>query len=195
MLADAVGRMSRMVGRPTSRREKWHRAVVLFIGLGLIVSIWLLSDTLIDLKLVGYPGVFVMSALGSGAMILPVPGLLFSCGLATLLNPLGVALLAGIGETIGEMSGYAVGFGGRSMIERRSFYQTAERWMQRRGTLALFVMSAIPNPVFDVVGIAAGATRFPLLRFLATVLIGKIIKGLLVAYTCYYGISHLPWVE
>ena len=195
MLAEAVGRVRRLAGSGSSRKEKWIRVLVLFIGLGLIVAIWLLSDTLSGLKLVGYPGVFLMSALGSATVLLPVPGLIFNCALATLLNPVVVGLLAGLGETVGELSGYAVGLGGRGMIERRSFYQTAERWMQRRGTIALFVVSAIPNPVFDVVGIAAGATRFPLPRFLATVLVGKIIKGLLVAYTCYYSLSRLPWVE
>ena len=27
------------------------------------------------------------------------------------------------------------------------------------------------------------------------VLAGKLVKGLLVAYTCYFGVRVLPWVE
>ena len=61
--------------------------------------------------------------------------------------------------------------------------------MDRRGTLVVFVFSVLPNPVFDFVGIAAGSTHYPLRRFIAAVFAGKIIKDLVVAYTC----SVLPW--
>ena len=67
--------------------------------------------------------------------------------------------------------------------------------MERRGTLVIFVVSLVPNPVFDVVGIAAGATRFPFLRFMLTVLAGKCLKGILVAYACYHGFKLLPWAN
>ena len=126
-------------------------------------------------------------------MLLPVPGLLSICGVSIVLNPAVVGLLGGVGETAGELSGYAVGYGSQGVIARRRFYATVATWMQRRGTLVLFLASAIPNPLFDVVGIAAGATRFPLVRFLAIVWVGKSVKSLMVAYTCFYGIQFLPW--
>ena len=63
------------------------------------------------------------------------------------------------------------------------------------GVFVILVMSVIPNPLFDLVGITAGGVRYPLPRFLVTVLIGKTIKGILVAYSCYYGVTFLPWVE
>ncbi|MDP6454901.1 MAG: hypothetical protein QF898_16480, partial [SAR202 cluster bacterium] len=61
--------------------------------------------------------------------------------------------------------------------------------------LVLFLVSAIPNPIVDVVGIAAGSVRYPFLRFMLIVLSGKIIKGLMIAYTCQYGVTLLPWVS
>ena len=67
--------------------------------------------------------------------------------------------------------------------------------MERRGTLAVFLVSIVPNPFFDIIGIAAGGTRFPLRRFLITVWAGKSLKGLMVAYSCSYGVSLLPWVD
>jgi membrane protein YqaA with SNARE-associated domain len=45
----------------------------------------------------------------------------------------------------------------------------------------MFVFSAIPNPVFDVVGVAAGAVRMPLWRFFFSVLAGKILKDIALA--------------
>ncbi len=166
-------------------------------ALGAVVAVWFLRGYLtdIDWTALGYPGVFVLSFVGSVAMVLPVPGLISVCGISVVLNPFIVGLLAGVGETLGEISGYAVGYGGRGVVAERPFYKKVEAWMERRGTLTLFVMSIIPNPVFDVVGIAAGATRFPLRRFFATVWAGKTLKGLLVAYTCFYGFRLLPWVD
>ena len=66
--------------------------------------------------------------------------------------------------------------------------------MARRGTLVLFLMAAIPNPLFDVVGVAAGATRFSMTRFFVTLMIAKTLKGLAVAYACWQGVKLLPWM-
>ena len=67
--------------------------------------------------------------------------------------------------------------------------------MERRGLLLIFLVSVIPNPFFDVVGIAAGGVRFPLRRFMLTVWVGKTLKSMMVAYSCFYGVTLLPWVE
>ena len=147
------------------------------------------------MKLVGYPGVFFLSFLGSVTMILPVPGLLSVCGFSTTLSPFLLGILAGIGETLGEISGYAVGYGGGSVVEKHRIYIRLKRWMEQRGILVLFLVSIIPNPIFDLVGIAAGAVKFPILRFLATVWVGKTLKGMMVGYTCFYGLNQLPWVN
>jgi membrane protein YqaA with SNARE-associated domain len=188
-----VGGLTRLWSRPDRRLQ----LAALLVGLGIIAAVWALRGQIASLDPValGYPGVFFLSLLGSFALVLPVPGLISLCGVSVLLNPFVLGLLAGIGETLGETSGYAIGYGGGSMIERRGFYVKLKDWMERRGTLVIFLVSIIPNPVFDVVGIAAGSVRFPLIRFLAIVLVGKTLKGVMVGYTCYYGVTLLPWVE
>ena len=45
--------------------------------------------------------------------------------------------------------------------------------MERRGVLVMFVMSVIPNPLFDIAGAAAGVVRMPLGRFFLAVLAGR----------------------
>ena len=54
--------------------------------------------------------------------------------------------------------------------------------MQRRGFLTLFVLSAIPNPLFDLAGISAGVLHYPVARFLLACWLGKTIKALALAY-------------
>jgi uncharacterized membrane protein YdjX (TVP38/TMEM64 family) len=48
------------------------------------------------------------------------------------------------------------------------------------------VLSAIPNPFFDLAGIAAGASGFPGKRFFLAAWIGKTIKDVTIALAgCY----------
>ena len=55
------------------------------------------------------------------------------------------------------------------------------RWVKRRGMLVIFALALVPNPVFDVAGIAAGVLRMPLVRYLGAAASGKVIKNILVA--------------
>ena len=178
-----------------SRGERRIQLVVLAVALGAVIAVWSLRGHISAAELAGYPGVFFLSFLGSVSMVLPVPGLISLCAFSLVLNPFALGALAGIGETLGELSGYAVGFAGGSVIKRRGFYIKLKGWMERRGVLFLFLMSVIPNPVFDLVGIAAGGVRFPIIRFLGTVLAGKIVKGLIVSYACSRGVNLLPWTD
>ena len=176
------------------RWERWIQSLAVLAVLGMLAALWLLRGTLSSLPQVGYPAVFLLSLLGSAAMVVPVPGLLSVCALSLTLVPIFVALVATVAETIGEISGYAVGYGGRRVIEGRGFYARVAGWMERRGVLVIFVISIVPNPFFDVIGIAAGGLRFPLRRFLVIVFAGKIIKNTGVAYACALGVGSIPWL-
>jgi membrane protein YqaA with SNARE-associated domain len=133
-------------------------------------------DELARFERYGYPGVFLISLLGNATVILPAPSLAVVFGMGGLLNPLFVGLVAGVGEALGELTGYLAGYGGRAVIEDREMYGRLERWMQRHGSVTVFVLSAIPNPIFDLAGIAAGVLRFPLQRFLLSCWVGKTLK-------------------
>ena len=197
---DAANRaefFARLWAKPQRRMQLF----ALVFGVSVVVAV---SATLIfsgDItslgywRALGYPGIFILSFLGSVALVIPVPGLIAVCGAGSIdLNLISVGLLAGAAETVGELSGYAIGYGGHTVFERRSFYTKVRGWMERRGLLVLFVASIIPNPVFDVVGIMAGGLRFPLLRFLGAVWVGKTLKGLIVVHTCSWIVQHLPFV-
>jgi membrane protein YqaA with SNARE-associated domain len=48
--------------------------------------------------------------------------------------------------------------------------------------LAIFLLAFIPNPVFDVAGIAAGALRIPVWKFIAATMLGRTLRFILLAY-------------
>lgn len=146
-------------------------------------------------KTLGYPGVFFLSLLASGGMVFPIPSLAATCGAAGLdLNLIVVGILAGIGETLGELVGYSIGFGGQSVVQRRRIYKRARAWMIRWGIGVLLLLSIIPNPIFDFVGIAAGALRYPMRRFLIIVWAGKTLKGLIIAHVCFWIVEWIRWL-
>lgn len=117
-------------------------------------------------------------------MVLPVPALATVCAASTFLVPLYVGLVAGGAETVGELTGYFLGYSGRGVVGERRVPQRLGAWMRRRGWLVLFLLAFIPNSVFDLAGVTAWALRYPLKRFLAVVVTGKILKLVGFAYTC-----------
>ena len=175
--------------------------VALVLGIfavSLVFVIWMFVGGLSNSdwwKALGYPGVFFLSLLASGGMVFPIPSLAATCGAAGLdLNLIIVGVLAGLGETLGELVGYSIGFGGQSVVQRRRIYKRARTWMIRWGIGVLLILSVIPNPIFDFVGIAAGALRYPMKRFLITVWVGKTLKGLIIAHVCFWIVEWVRWL-
>ena len=103
------------------------------------------------------------------------------------MNPILVALVAGTTGTVGELTGYALGISGRGVLKKGRLYGRMEHWVRRRGWLLIFLLSVLPNPIFDLVGVAAGALRFPLWSFLALIWVGTFLKFVIVVYACDYG--------
>ena len=168
------------------------------LAVSLVFVIWMFVGGLSNSdwwKALGYPGVFFLSLLASGGMVFPIPSLAATCGAAGLdLNLVIVGVLAGLGENLGELVGYSIGFGGQSVVQRRRIYKRARTWMIRWGIGVLLILSIIPNPIFDFVGIAAGALRYPMKRFLITVWVGKTLKGLIIAHVCFWIVEWIRWL-
>lgn len=158
------------------------RVLIILVVLGISLAVFLLRDQLVQLAALGYVGIFLVSLLGNATIILPAPSLVLVFAMGAALNPLLVGLAAGAGEALGELTGYAAGFAGRAVIEDRQTYKRLVAWMELRGGITVFVLSAIPNPFFDLAGIAAGTLSYPLWRFLLFCWLGKTLKTILVAW-------------
>src|SRR3990170_3891802 len=173
---------------PERRGSLWRLEYTLLVGVSLLMTVFALAffyfgaDTS-NLKSWGYAGVFLINVVGSASILLPSPAVASVFGGGALLDDLlgvpafiWVGLIAGLGEALGEFSGYAAGYGGRIVFENRPEYKRIHRWMERHGMLSMFLLSIFPNPLFDLAGVAAGAVRMPIRRFFLAVLSGKVIK-------------------
>ena len=101
--------------------------------------------------------------------------------MGAVFNPYLVALAAGTGATLGELTGYMAGFSGQGVIENRKWYDKVTSWMTKYGGITVLVLAFIPNPVFDIAGMVAGALRMPMWKYLIFSWIGKVGKMLLFA--------------
>jgi membrane protein YqaA with SNARE-associated domain len=162
-------------------RVHWLRVLALAVLVVLIAAalFFFVSGTdLCSLAAVGLPGLTVIMFLSSATVLLPAPGIA-AVGLAgTAWNPLLVASFAAFGSSLGELTGYLLGYGGRKAlgIPRTRWWDLAERAMRRWGFMTLLVLAAIPNPAFDVVGILAGSLGFSPKKLVIAIFIGNFAK-------------------
>jgi membrane protein YqaA with SNARE-associated domain len=167
--------------KPTWRLHLIRLLVFLFV-ISLTVTLYIFQDQIQNLGAYGYPGIFIVSILANATVIIPLPGVLLTATMAVILNPFWVAVAAGSGAALGELSGYLAGFSGQVVVERVGWYERLENWMRKYGDVTVLVLAFIPNPAFDMAGMTAGALKMPVLRFLFWVWIGKLGKMMLIAY-------------
>jgi uncharacterized membrane protein YdjX (TVP38/TMEM64 family) len=171
------------------RRLTIIRILVLVGVAAFIVALFIFRDQVKKLEDYGYVGIFLISIAANATIIIPLPGVAFTTAMGAIFNPIGVAVAAGLGAAFGELSGYLAGFSGQAVIERAELYNRLTRWMKEHQSLAylmITVVSFIPNPLFDLAGMAAGALKLPIWKFFIACAVGKIIKMLAFAYAGYY---------
>jgi membrane protein YqaA with SNARE-associated domain len=154
----------------------WRPAAGLAIAIAISILVFYLGDRVQNFARYGYPGIFVISLLGNATVILPAPSLAIVSVAGSVLNPYLVGLFAGAGSALGELTGYLAGYSGQAAVPDTEQYNRIVNWMRRYGLWVIFVLSVIPNPLFDLAGIAAGALKVPVHRFLLVCWLGKTIK-------------------
>jgi membrane protein YqaA with SNARE-associated domain len=140
----------------------------------------------------GLPGIFLLSLLSNATLILPAPGLALTFALGGVMHPGAVALAAGAGAALGELTGYLAGYTGQAIIPHSATYLSLQRWTAQYGGLAILALALIPNPFFDIAGATAGMLRMPVGAFLFWTWIGKTLKMFAIALA---GSASLNWLE
>jgi uncharacterized membrane protein YdjX (TVP38/TMEM64 family) len=177
------GETSSAVVSPPSSRARKFLSILLMVAIlfGVSALVFIFRDQIIRLSQYGYIGLFVIAALSSASVFVPIPGLALAFATGGALNPLAVGLAIGTGATCGELIGYLAGASGHGLIEDRSGYQRVAGWMKRYGMWAVFGFAIIPNPLFDLVGIVSGVLRIPVWRFFTACWAGNVIKATVIA--------------
>jgi membrane protein YqaA with SNARE-associated domain len=199
-----VGKWAKLQGI-IKRWEYWIGVAGVVLTAGVIVAVILYFDDIQALGGYGYLGAFLIGVFGGATYIAPVPmlpvifvlGTVLRPSFAPYLGPVFVGIAAGLGETIGALTIYMTGYGGGAALASvkhakvRAIYSRLSRWMERRGSLVLFIFSSVINPFFYPIAITAGATRFGLKKYILICIVGKTIKGITVAAAGYWGLGSI----
>ena len=157
-----------------------------FIATGLVL--W--ATGTFNIETAGYTSIWFLAFIGAALVFLPVSALAAVCVAAAVdLNPFLIAVVAGSAEALGELTGYLAGMGGKAVFERNRFYLRFKNLFSRYAAPTLLVGSIIPNPLFDIMGVAAGSILYPVRKFLLLVFVGKVVKFTWVSLGCYYGMT------
>ncbi|MCS6772534.1 MAG: VTT domain-containing protein [Thermoflexales bacterium] len=168
--------------------------LALAISTGVLVLTTYHRETLASFGRFGLLGLFVISVLGNATVLIPAPVFVMACAAGPLYGFVSSGLVAGAGAALGEMTSYMAGYGGTAILPQGARYQRLHQLMERYGPLAIFILSAVPNPLFDVGGVIAGMLRMPAHWYLAAAFLGKALRLTLIAFVCTRSIpffSHL----
>lgn len=155
--------------------KKHYKIFGLIFAVLLSIFIFVYRDSFVHLQNYGYLGLFILSIVGNATIVLPAPVVLAAFVGGGIFNPVLVTLVVSLGASIGELTGYLAGHGGSELIDGPKF-DTVKKWMNKYGLWTIFVLAAIPNPLFDLAGIVSGAMNIKVHKYLIVVFLGKLIK-------------------
>jgi membrane protein YqaA with SNARE-associated domain len=175
-----------------SRLYKYIPLLTLVLVIAITVLLLIYREAMTVLGNWGYLGAFFIGLVGNATVFLPVPSLLLLFALGASFNPVLIGLTGAAGGTLGELSGYILGLGGHVIIRNNRLYLTAENWMKKWGSAAIFIFALAPVLPIDVAGIVAGALRFPVWKFLSACFAGKALLYIGLTLATAWG---WQWVE
>lgn len=179
------------------KREYIIGALALTLTIVACVAVVFYWDYIKQAEQYGYFGVFIISVLAGGTVLVPIPGILVVFTLGSVLNPALVGIVSGLGEAVGSIGIYLSGWGGQKAVQNlnHKWMNRFVSWLRRRGEIAVFLMSAVLNPLFYPFTTIAGMLRFGLVKFFFLCWGGKTIKNTIIAYLGFFGLrSVLRWV-
>lgn len=173
------------------KQEKFgiKHLLMLFASITISVLIIVFNKQIRELEEFGYMGIFLIMFLGNATVLVPVPVL---APLNILLggvfaSPILLGLTVGIASSLGELVGYLAGYSGSGIVKSTKVYKKVEVQVERYGLWAILFLAIVPNPLFDIAGVAAGALGIKWWKFLIAVTIGKTIRAIVFAYIGYTG--------
>ncbi len=171
---------------PAATWRAWVRpALIALIAVVLNIIAYLIipPDLARRLGALGYLGVFLITLISNATIVIPIPYFGLVAALAPGLNIAGVGIAGALGSVIGESAGFAVGRSGRGALANTRFYRWVQRQLEHpwRAFAVLFLLSAPPNPAFDIAGVTAGAMGLPFWLFATAVFLARLVRFSVIA--------------
>jgi membrane protein YqaA with SNARE-associated domain len=132
-----------------------------------------------------YLGAFIVTLLANALIAVPIPYIPIVAHIgATAEFPWLVVVVGALGSVLGESVAFIAGRAELGLVSEHPIYRRLHRVAERpllAGVL-LFAFAALPNPIFDVGGLAAGAVGVPYRVFFVAVLAARLIRLALIVW-------------
>lgn len=165
-------------------------AVVVIVAL--TAYAYSMREQIVALRRYGYIGIWLIEFIANASVLLPIPGSLVTAAMIPLLHSPLLAITASNAAAVGELTAYLAGLGGSVIIENANWYERVKKSISKYGGVTILVLAAIPNPLFDTAGLAAGAIRMNALQFFIWCWLGKFINR---AILVFGGTALLHWLR
>ena len=175
------------------RKEYWLGGLALLVTIALcFVAIYYWED-IAHLGRYGYLGAFIVSLLAATMIGVPIPYIVVIFTMGGVLNPTLLGLAGGLGASLGSLLIFVTAYGGSRLVSNtpRGLYYKVSQWVHKRGSLAVFAMSAIFNPLYAPMTIALAMLRFRPWKFFLLSWAGNTVKSLIISYCGYFGLGSL----
>jgi len=145
----------------------------------------------------GYMGILFVGVLSSVSIFLPSPAFVFIVAISAtrLFDPFLVGFFAGLGAALGELTSYAVAFGGTKLASRKynvdKRIREVHKYFESYGDEVIIFLFAISPLPFDIIGLFCGLVKYPIRKFFVLTLAGKLVKYWIIAYSGYYGFEMI----
>ena len=210
--------MSQEVKPSRPRRDIYLGAITIIVTIALCVLAVIYQDYLLKsiARMAGYSllGVFLIAFIAGSAFsfaAIPIPYWLLVFTLSSVLAPqwglfapVWVGLTSALGTSLGHLPTFMIGYGGgktylglarftgaKSDGAKRSLYTRVMDGARRHGSWAVFVMSAVFNPLHLPMTVAMGALHYPPPKFFLFSFLGNAVKGLFLGFCGYFGLGSL----
>lgn len=143
---------------------------------------WFGSDYIKEHTVETLFGIFIACLISNATVLLPSSSLVIVVQAANILNPILVGLFAALGCSIGEMMSFFFGQVSENYLDHTKTIKKLVGFIKpnfnKYPYIVVFIFSAIPIPIFDVVGILSGIYKLNPIKYFFSVFIGKLIKCL-----------------
>lgn len=164
-------------------------SVILGIAFAVVMSApyIIYKEQIQHMKTLGYLGVLLACAISNVSILIPSSSTLIVVTAASALNPFLCILMGGIGTAIGEQTSYLCGrIGQKGFDQEKNKGQRVQEWLAKHDVGTVFLFAFLPLPIFDIVGVAAGAVGMKWTKYLVAAVLGKILKFTLAVVGIYY---------
>jgi membrane protein DedA with SNARE-associated domain len=209
--------MNQEVKPPRPRRDIYLGVITIVVTVALcVLAIYYQEELMSVARLAGYSllGVFLIALIAGSIfsfVAIPIPYWLLVFTLPSVLAPqwgvfapIWVGMTSALGASLGHLPTFMIGYGGgktyqgiarfarpRDESNKRGLYSRVMDWARRHGGWAVFIMSAVFNPLHLPMTVAVGALRYPPAKFFLFSFLGNAVKGLLLAFCGYFGLGSL----